>query len=77
MQRLEVSGAVRPLYRSLGVKGLKEAGRGTQNRIIVPTSVPTLSNYLTRRIDTCGQLKIFTTLYKESGHKLWAAGDFL
>ena len=24
MQRLEVSGAVRPLYGSLGVKGLKE-----------------------------------------------------
>jgi hypothetical protein len=25
MQRLEVSGAVRPLYRSLGVKGLKHS----------------------------------------------------
>ena len=27
MQRLEVSGAVRPLYGSLGVKGLSEAVR--------------------------------------------------
>jgi len=27
MQRLEVSGAVRLIYRSLGVKGLKMCGR--------------------------------------------------
>ena len=29
MQRLEVSGAVRPLYRSLGVKGLRNFSRRT------------------------------------------------
>ena len=30
MQRLEVSGAVRPLYGSLGVKGLSSVGRKKQ-----------------------------------------------
>ena len=30
MQRLEVSGAVRLIYRSLGVKGLKQAGSITK-----------------------------------------------
>ena len=32
MQRLEVSGAVRPLYGSLGVKGLKKDGENVLGR---------------------------------------------
>jgi hypothetical protein len=36
MQRLEVSGAVRPLYGSLGVKGLKIVGVVTEWRTWPP-----------------------------------------
>ena len=32
MERLEVSGAVRPLYRSLGVKGLSYIGQTERSR---------------------------------------------
>ena len=34
MQRLEVSGAVRPIYRSLGIKGLKMEDKVSELRFI-------------------------------------------
>jgi len=43
MQRLEVSGVVRPIYESLGVKGLKRTGYmmhqqfNTQQLYVLPT----------------------------------------
>jgi len=41
MQRLEVSGAVRLIYKSLGVKGLKNsiAGHATDHKIIRRSAV--------------------------------------
>jgi len=40
MQRLEVSSAVRPLYWSLGVKGLNSLVRFTKRQNLVSARVP-------------------------------------
>ena len=40
MQRLEVSGAVRPIYESLGFKGLKWQGSKPYAPLLPPGDIP-------------------------------------
>jgi len=49
MQRLEVSGAVRLIYRSLGVKGLISSLKGGDGQLHAPAGQVFYINYYTGR----------------------------
>jgi len=55
MQRLEVSGAVRLIYRSLGVKGLRHCWTQCRRSFSV---LPTQSGELKMRVGQCKNLQI-------------------
>ena len=58
MQRLEVSGAVRPIYRSLGVKGLREIYTGC----FIMFSV--ITNIYNKKINGPTLMELFTATGK-------------